>query len=172
MTSRRRALNLTRRYGSLSSISEMLAASSTQQSGDEGTQTSDAGDPPPLRIVHQTDNPNLFVARRIRRAEALVPVVTELRQLLEVLLSELFFHKCSLAQSGIFFFDQTARRSRLSPALSAFLSGDPELNAMRDDDNIHNTTYFNAVSNERMLAVLHALASIPNNPVLMRDSLY
>jgi hypothetical protein len=115
--------------------------------------------PSELKIVHQTDPISTVVTGRIARAESLVPVIQELDSLLEALLSELYFYKCSFAESGIFMQQGFNGTSRVSQSTIEFMFTDQRINSIRDDDN-HNTTYFSRVSAERLLAVVNAIAMI------------
>jgi hypothetical protein len=115
------------------------------------------------KIVHQTDAINPLMARRFKRANALVLVIQELRKLHESLLSELFFHKCSFSGSGVFISTQDLSTIGLDQSTIEFMFRDPELLSYRDDDDV-DTTHFNRVSQESILAVLNVAARMPYNP--------
>lgn len=151
-----------KRNDSLFSISEIIGAFNKETQAESDIQ---AKAPAPLKIVHQTDAPKPFMVRRINRAEALVPIIEQLRALHEELMSELFFHKCSFVSDGIFLPPAADQPPRLSERLESFMFGDTILNSIRDDDN-HNTTYYNQVTNERILSIIHVLASVKDMPVV------
>jgi len=115
------------------------------------------------KIVHQTDVVNPLMARRFKRANALVLVVQEIRKLHESLMSELFFHKCCFNRSGVFISTQDLVAIGLDQSTLEFMFRDPELLAQRDDDDV-DTTHFNKVSQENILAVLNVAARMPHNP--------
>lgn len=156
-----------KRSDSLFSIREHVESSSKGSVSRSTRSSSDSDRLTPIEIIHQTDKPKPFALHRIQRAETLIPVIKELRQLHEELMSELFFHRNSFAKEGIFIMDQSSG-TYLSAGAKEFLFSDVILNSIREDDVEHNSTYYNRVTNERLLSIIHTVASMKNMPIVSR----